>query len=241
MRHGTIDQHAKRSSFYNLDPRAKVVGIIFFIVVVALLRDIWSLIISLLLVISLLSISNIPLRHLAKRYAISLPFVFFASISLLFYSGLLPSLAMFIRISTCVLLLILLSSSTPFFDLLKASQSLKIPKLMLTLLMFLYRYIFVLTEEYQRMKMARKARGFKGGKHLLDRKGMHTLSSTAGMVLVRAYQRGVRIYDALLSRGYNGEIKTLTEMRFKGVDYAFCANMILFPLFLIWIDWVVIG
>jgi cobalt/nickel transport system permease protein len=241
MRHGTIDQHAKRSNFYHLDPRAKVVAIIFFVVVVALLRDIWPLIISLLLVLSSLLLSNIPFRHLAKRYAIAFPFVFFASMSLYFYSGLMPSLAMFIRISTCVLLLILLSSSTPFFDLLKASQRLKIPKLMLTLLMFLYRYIFVLTEEYQRMKIARKARAFSGGRHLFDRKGMHAISSTAGMVLVRAYQRGVRIYDALLSRGYNGEIKTLTEMRFKGIDYAFCANMILFSSFILWIDWMVIG
>lgn len=241
MRHGTIDQHATRSSFYGLDPRAKVLAIIFFVVVVALLTDILPLITSLLLVVSLLLVSNIPLRHLAKRYAIALPFVFFASVSLYLYNGLSPSLAMFIRVSTCVLLLILLSSSTPFFDLLKASRHLKFPRLMLTLLMFLYRYIFVLTEEYQRMKMARKARAFKGGKHLLDRKGMHTISLTAGMVLVRAYQRGVRIYDALLSRGYNGEVKTLTEMHFKAIDYTFCANLMLFSSFILWVDWMVIG
>jgi cobalt/nickel transport system permease protein len=148
---------------------------------------------------------------------------------------------MFIRISTCVLLLIMLSSSTPFFDLLKASQRLRVPKLMITLLMFLYRYIFVLTEEYQRMRMAQKARGRKRGKNLFDRKGMHTISQTAGMVLVRAYQRGVRIYDALRSRGYSGDIKTLTQMRFRGVDYAFCANMIFFSVFILWIDWMVIG
>lgn len=91
------------------------------------------------------------------------------------------------------------------------------------------------------MKMARKARGFKGGKHLFDRKGMHTISQTAGMVLVRAYQRGVRIYDALISRGYDGEIKTLTKMRFKGVDYAFCAILFIFSSYVLWMDWMVIG
>jgi cobalt/nickel transport system permease protein len=148
---------------------------------------------------------------------------------------------MFLRISTCVLLLIILSSSTPFFDLLKASQRLKVPKLFLTLLMFLYRYLFVFTEEYQRMKMARKARGFKGGRHLLDRKAMHTISSTAGMLLVRAYNRGTNIYDALVSRGYDGEIKTLTKFRFRSLDYTFSANIILFSFFLLWMDKLVIA
>jgi len=241
MRHGTIDQHAKHSSIYGLDPRAKVIAIIFFVVIVALLTDIFPLIISFILVISLLIISKIPIKHLVKRYALTLPFAFFASLSMFFYSGQMIALAMFLRISTCVLLLILLSSSTPFFDLLKAAHRLKVPKLILTLLMFLYRYIFVLTEEYQRMRIARKARAFKGGKHLFDRKGMHALSNTAGMVLVRAYQRGVRIYDALLSRGYDGEIKTLTKMRFKGIDYMFCANLMLFSSFVLWMDWMVIG
>jgi cobalt/nickel transport system permease protein len=241
MRHGTIDQYAKRSSFYALDPRAKIIAIIFFIVVVALLSDLLPILISFILVLFILIISNIPAKHLLKRYALALPFVFVASLSLYFYSGLSASLAMFIRISTCVLLLILLSSSTPFFDLLKASQRLRVPKLMVTLLMFLYRYIFVLTEEYQRMRMAQKARGRKRGKHLFDKKGMHTISQTAGMVLVRAYHRGVRIYDALRSRGYSGDIKTLTHMRFKSVDYAFCANMIFFSVFILWIDWMVIG
>ncbi len=241
MRHGTIDQYADRSSFYGLDPRAKIIAIIFFIIVVALLTDLIPLIISFVLLLSFLLISNLPAKHLLKRYALTLPFIFIASLSLFFYSGSSASIAMFIRISTCVLLLILLSSSTSFFDLLKASQRLKVPKLMITLLMFLYRYIFVLTEEYQRMRMAQKARAGKRGRHLFDRRGMTAVSQTAGMLLVRAYERGVRIYDALRSRGYNGDIKTLTRMRFSGADYAFCANMMLFSVFILWIDWMVIG
>lgn len=241
MRHGNIDQHARASSFFSLDPRAKILAIIFCVVIVALLRDLIPLIISLSLALSILIISNIPLKHIVKRYLIAFPFAVFASLSLLLYSGLWISLAMFLRVSTCVLLLILLSSTTPFFDLLKASQRLKVPKLIIVLCMFLYRYIFVMNEEYQRMKMARKARGFKGGKHLFDGKAMHVISSTAGMVLIRSYNRGVRIYDALLSRGYDGEIRTLTELRFKKIDYAFAMDLMLFSAFILWMDWLVIS
>ncbi|UCE74225.1 MAG: cobalt ECF transporter T component CbiQ [Methanomassiliicoccales archaeon] len=240
MRHVTIDRYASHSSFYRLDPRAKIIAIIFSVIVVALLTDLLPLLISLMLGILLLLMSNIPIRHIFKRYAIALPFLSFASISLYFYSGLLPSFAMFIRISTCVLLLILLSSTTPFFDLLKASQHLKVPKLILVLCMFLYRYIFVFTEEYQRMRIARSARAFSGGKHLLDKRGMQTISSACGMLLVRAYQRGIRIYDALLCRGYDGEIRTLTSLRFKAFDYAFCANLMMFSSFVLYVDRMVI-
>jgi cobalt/nickel transport system permease protein len=90
------------------------------------------------------------------------------------------------------------------------------------------------------MKLARKSKGFRGGKHLFDKLGMKTISYTAGMVLVRAYQRGVRIYDALVTRGYRGEIKTLTPLKFKSLDYCFCSIFMVISILLIYYDWIVI-
>ncbi|UCF08649.1 MAG: cobalt ECF transporter T component CbiQ [Thermoplasmata archaeon] len=240
MKHGTVDQHARSSSFFHVDPRAKVVGFVFTVVVVALLRDLAPLLIVLVFVIFLILLSNIPPGHIFKRYTMALPFILIASASLYLYSGTITSLAMFLRVSSCVLLLVLLSSSTPFFDLLRASQRLGMPRLIIILMMFMYRYIFVFTEEYQRMRMARSARGFSGGKHLLDKRAMMALSSTAGMLLVRAYQRGTRIYDALLCRGYDGKIRTLTNMHLAPMDIAFSCDVMLFSLFILWIDWLVI-
>jgi cobalt/nickel transport system permease protein len=139
-----------------------------------------------------------------------------------------------------VLALIILSSTTPFFDLLKGFQRLKVPKIFIILLMFTYRYFFVFIEELHRMKLARKSKGFHGGKHLFDKQGMKTISFTAGMVLVRAYQRGVRIYDSLMARGYTGEIKTLTELKFKNIDYSFCLIFVSISIILFYYDWIVI-
>jgi cobalt/nickel transport system permease protein len=240
MRHMTIDHYAAQSSFYKFDPRIKISVIIFFIVAVTLLMDLLPLLVALSCVISLHVISQIPFKHIMKRYAIALPFIFFASVSFILYGEPISSFVLFLRISTCVLLLILLSSTTPFFDLLLASQKLKVPKLMVTLSLFLYRYLFVFTDEYHRMKMARTARAYSKGRHILDKRTMRTISHTVGMLLVRAYDRGVRIYDALLVRGYDGNIRTLTKMRIKGIDYAFAFNLIIFAFFVLWMDWMVI-
>ncbi len=240
MRHSTVDQHAKASSFHTFDPRAKIIAIIIFVVFVALLREIYTLVLGFIFVISALGISKIPVRHLIKRYILALPFIIFASLAIYFSNTQWASISMFFRISTCVLALILLSSTTPFFDLLKGLQNLKVPNIIIILLMFTYRYFFVYVEELHRMRQARKARGFKGGRHLLDRRGMKIISFTAGMLLIRAYQRGVRIYDALLVRGFDGTIKTLRPLKFKTLDLAFCGVFISISLLLFYYDWIVI-
>jgi cobalt/nickel transport system permease protein len=87
------------------------------------------------------------------------------------------------------------------------------------------------------MRLARVARGFHAGKHLLDRHTMRTIAYTAGMLLVKAYERGNKIYDALVARGYDGSIKPLTAQRIKNIDYVFCISLIIMAIYLIYIDW----
>jgi cobalt/nickel transport system permease protein len=240
MQHSTIDQHANESTFKPFDPRAKIIAIIFFVVIIAVLRDFITLFFGLIFILSVQLFSKVPARHYIKRYSLAFPFIIFAALTLYFVNSMIASISMFIRISTCVLALIILSSTTPFFDLLKGFQRLKVPKIFIILLMFTYRYFFVFIEELHRMKLARKSKGFQGGKHLFDKQGMKTISFTAGMVLVRAYQRGVRIYDSLMARGYTGEIKTLTELKFKNIDYSFFLIFISISIILFYYDWIVI-
>jgi cobalt/nickel transport system permease protein len=109
--------------------------------------------------------------------------------------------------------LLLLVTTTPFFKMIKAFRALHMPKLLANMIMFTYRFIFVLLDEMERMKLARIARGYKGGKSLLDRRAFATISSTIGMTFVRSNQRATNIYDALLSRGYDGEVRTLGKLK----------------------------
>jgi energy-coupling factor transporter transmembrane protein EcfT len=58
---------------------------------------------------------------------------------------------------------------------------------------------------------------------------MRTIANTAGMVLVRAYERGLRVQDSLRMRGYAGEVRTLSDIRIRGRDAAFCIALAIVP------------
>jgi cobalt ECF transporter T component CbiQ/cobalamin biosynthesis protein CbiM len=215
-----VDRYALSSKLVGFDPRVKVVCTIALVVTLALLTSLIAVVIVLAFVLSLIAISRVPLRQILAIMLVALPFVLFASLMMLFFSGPGGAALVFLRISTSILALICLVTTTPFFMLLAALRSLRVPKVLVNLLLFSYRFIFLLLDEMGRMRTARKARGFLGGKSLRDRSAFMTLSNTIGMAFVRAGSRGTRIYEALLSRGYSGEAGGFERMKVRGRDLA---------------------
>jgi cobalt/nickel transport system permease protein len=83
-------------------------------------------------------------------------------------------------------------------------------------LLFLYRYLFVLLEESLRMIRAREARSFgKKGKE------MKTFVRLISVLLIRSVERAERIYQAMVSRGFRGEIRVLKRHRLRYYDILF--------------------
>jgi len=232
-----FDIHAGRSGFGSIDPRAKTVALLAFVAIVAMLRDWRILLFSLAYMLAVLATSGIPARHLAGQFVLALPFSLMGALSVYFYAGLFPAVAMFLRVASCVLALLLLSSTTHFFDLLKGLQRLRVPRIFVNLLLFTYRYIFVVSDEMGRMSVARKARGARAGRSLLDGSAMRTLSFSAGMVLVRAHGRAQRMHDALRCRGFDGEIKTLNRFRVGVAEMVFFAAVASFSAMLLLAEW----
>ena len=133
---------------------------------------------------------------------------------------------MAIKSTISVLAVILLSSTTPFPELLRGMEKMKIPHMLTTLLSFMYRYIFVLIDEMQRMRRARDSRGWKG-KWVWQAKVIgHMIAS----LFIRSCERGERVYAAMPARGYGGEVQTLYLHHFGVMEMGFTALMILTPL-----------
>ena len=216
--HNEMDRYAKGSRFFLFDARVKLASTVALILTAALLRDLSSLIVLLAFVIIMLILAAVPAHHIAENYLLALPFVAVASLALAFTSTWLNAEMMFVRISASVLALILLTTTTPFFEMMAAFRWFRMPKILTNLILFTYRFIFVLQDEAARMKMARKARGFTGGRHLFEKQAFRTLSSGIGMVFVRSSQRGSDMFDALLMRGYDGEVRTLRRPKIHGRD-----------------------
>jgi len=109
---------------------------------------------------------------------------------------------------------IVLSASTPFPDLLVAMRAIGVPRLMVSIFSLMWRYLFVLVDEATRLLRARAARsghsdqpGVKFGGSISWR--ARVAGGMAGNLFLQAYERSDRIYMAMVSRGYDGEARSL--------------------------------
>ncbi|MDA8412966.1 MAG: cobalt ECF transporter T component CbiQ [Desulfobacteraceae bacterium] len=110
----------------------------------------------------------------------------------------------------------ILVAVTGFTAVCQALERLGMPRVFAVQLLFLYRYIFVLTEESGRASRARELRscGKKG-------QGIHSFGSLVGHLLLRTWQRAERIHMAMLARGFTGVFHASRPSRFGAPEIRF--------------------
>lgn len=169
--------------------------------------------------------SKVDLAILAKRMAIELAFISVILLGTLFRgggqilwqwgwlqittNGLMILGSVSIKAFLSLLLLNILTLSTSIPSLLQALVTIKMPPLLVSILASMYRYIGVLTNEFKAMYRAATARNFAPQnlysyqRH--DRPWQRqVLGNMLGVLFIRTYDRGDRIYQAMLARGYQG-------------------------------------
>jgi cobalt/nickel transport system permease protein len=234
---------SQNSRIHRLDPRIKLVVTVAYILSNALLPDgSWSAFaLSWLVLLIANDLSQLGLGFTTKRSVVALPFALVA-ISAIFSPlgeplaewnlgfitlvptdiGLIRFFSILVRSWLSVQMAILLVATTQFPDLIHAFEHLRVPRSLTTIIAFLYRYLFVLMDEVYRMLRARDARsaGMPGQKHggkLLWR--ARVTGSMAGQLFLRSYERSERIYNAMISRGYTGHIRTLNPHNLNRWDW----------------------
>jgi cobalt/nickel transport system permease protein len=107
---------------------------------------------------------------------------------------------------------LLLAFTTPFTELIDGLRELRLPRVMVAIIGFMYRYLGVIGEEAGRMNRARAARSADRG----DRRAGGTIRWRArvtgmmvGSLFLRSYERSERVYAAMLARGFDGEMRYL--------------------------------
>ena len=242
MKHSFIDQYSDLDSLiHRLDPRTKLITSLAFIVAVVLTPvSNWRVFaFYFCLIAALLIISKLPPLYVLKRSLVIFPFVLLIAIFIPFfkqgevagsyniwlwqvsvtYDGLLILANVVVKAWLSILSLILLSATTKFTELLKGLRQLGVPKVIVLILSFMYRYVFVLVDEVMRMRRARDSRNF-GGSRLHQ---LRTIGNMIGTLFIRSYERGERIYAAMLSRGFDSNVRSLRQLSFKRVDAYFGA------------------
>lgn len=217
--------HVANSLIHRLDPRLKLLATLAFVLVTTTLPpSAWRALAWLAIMVALLTAAaRIPPSVILRRSLIVLPFVGMIALSLPFgrdgqtlwsvsVGGRTLALSdrevvvwatMVAKGWLSVLMAGLLVMTTPFPALLWAMQALRVPQILILIISFMYRYLFVLADEAMRMQRARLARSAgKVGGTLLWR--IRVLGGMIGALFVRSYARSERIYQAMLSRGYDG-------------------------------------
>lgn len=100
---------------------------------------------------------------------------------------------------------ILLSSTTPFDELLSALRKLGLPKLLVSILSLMWRYLSLMVDEARSLTRGRDSRsaGHSNMGSLLWRADV--TGKMVGNLLLRSLERSERVYAAMASRGYTGE------------------------------------
>jgi len=209
------------SALHRLDPRVKTVSILGFVALVSTLSAWPALLLAALFPIVLGAMAGLSPLYFGRRVLWILPFAGALAAVLPFAvrgeilagfkvgtfvvvlskEGLGQAMVLVLRALAAVLALNLLTATTGLRGLLRALRELHVPLIFVQLIEFTVRYIFVLTDEIQRMSLARRARAFRAGKSLLHKRTFLTLGQLLGVLFLRSAERGERIYFAMLSRG----------------------------------------
>lgn len=238
----SIDDHYEErdSRVHRLDPRTKLIVALAMILAVSLLPfgrwlfylAVWAMVLG----ISVLA--KIGPAPVLRRSFVALPFAL-AALALPFtvpgeVIGHIPLLNLAVTqegltragsivvkswVSVQVAIILVMVTSLP--DLLWALRGLRVPEPLVAIVGFMYRYLFVMADEVSRLLRARASRsaarvGQHAGRTLFWRG--RVAGYMVGSLMLRSFERSERIYNAMASRGYGGEIKTFAHHRFAAID-----------------------
>jgi cobalt/nickel transport system permease protein len=251
MKHDFLDKYSNLNSpIHRLDTRAKIIiflGLIIFCVSTPP-DAYWAFIGYALFLVFAGALSRVPPRYILKSSLVVIPFVILVAAFIPFLkpdhigggynlgigkltvsrSGLIVFENILMKSYLAVISVILLSSTTSFPKLLRGFEQLRVPKLAIMLASFAYRYLFLLIEEFERMERARDARAYRG-RWLWQAK---VIGQMIGSLFLRSYERGERVYVAMASRGFTGEIVGFGKTKFQTKDVFFLVCTLLYFTFL---------
>jgi cobalt/nickel transport system permease protein len=229
---------------HRLDPRVKVVVVVVFILSNALLPDGSWLAYGMMGILLLVGarVARIPYSFLFKRSLIVMPFLL-AAVTIIFTlpgtavfsfnigswtftatdAGLVRFASILIRSWLSVMAAIWLTATTPFPDLMHALRHLYVPAILVSIISFMYRYLFVMADEAKRLLRAREARSARlpgqqgSGGSLWWRAKI--AGGMVGQLFLRSFERSDRVYNAMLARGYRGQLLTMTPHHITQRDW----------------------
>jgi len=240
----TLDLLAYRDSVvHRLDPRAKLLTTLVFIVCVVShgRYEIAALLPYLIYPMALLILADLPAGYLGKKLLLVAPFAFFIGLfnpmidhevilrigSQPITGGWLSFGSIMLRFTLTVGAALILVATTSFHGICFALEKFHAPRIFVMQLLFLYRYLFVLIDQAVRLVRARTLRSHRG-----RGLGIKSYAPLIGQLLLHTMDRAQRIHLAMLCRGFTGEIRLGRKLNIGRPEVAFTLGWsLLFILF----------
>jgi cobalt/nickel transport system permease protein len=213
-----------RSPIHRLDPRAKVIGLLgITVVAVSTPLHAWPVFVACAAAqLAVAVMARVPGKTLLSRGRVVLPLLLFVALFVPFSAH---GPATFATTGTKAVLgtlsAVLLGATTSFPDVLHALERLRAPKLLVLIAAFMYRYLFTIIDEVQRMRSALAARGY-APKHALQ---IQAMGRVATALFLRTYERAERVHLAMLARGWRQHLPRLDALAFTRTDTLFLAAL----------------
>lgn len=229
-----------------IHPVAKLlITILYILIVVSVDKyDLTSLILFAIYPVVLMITGEYSFRLLWKRMKIFFLMAFLLGIANPFFDrsiigqigqikltgGTLSMLTLFIKGGLAISGSYLLICSTSMNGIGYALRCLHIPKILVMVLMLIYRYIFIFLSEADKMVQAYSLRA-------PGQKGIHykVWGSMIGQMLLRSMDRAEMVYYSMKVRGYQGELLFYPRKRWKGKDLLYLFAWTLIFLLLIFV------
>ena len=204
MKHSFWDKYSSlKSPIHKLRPQIKMILSFSFILLLSVLPLdilIWVSPMSLILLISIIYISKVPIIHLLKKSFLIMPIIIpVILINTIFREdmGLEISILFLLRSFLSILTLILLVSTTKFNTILTTLDKWHFPGIFIMILSFMYRYFFLLIDELEKMVRSVKLRSCDTKKLVLFR----SYTNIMGVLMIKSFDRAERVFQEMEMRG----------------------------------------
>ncbi len=238
-----------------VDARVKLVVLLGLVVVAAFLHSIAALVVLYAGTLVLATASALPLGFFVKRVWLFVPIftgivLIPATLSIVVpgdvvltlwhwngqpegftRQGLTSAALVICRVATSISLVVLLTLTTPWNRLLASLRSLGVPRMFVLVVGMAYRYLFLLLGSVTDMYLARKSRTVGAEKH--DEGARRFVAATAGALIGKSMVLSEEVHQAMVARGYRGNVQVLDSSRVGWRDAGFAVAMVLFATVLL--------
>jgi cobalt/nickel transport system permease protein len=239
------DVAARDGVLQRIDPRIKLVSVAGALIAVALVHHAVVMVVLYAAAVTLAALSAIPVWFFVKRVWLFIPIftgivVLPATLNVITdgeiviplgtwfgheigvtRQGLHMAALIVTRVAVSVSLVVLLTLTTSWTRLLASLRSLFVPRLFILVLGMTYRYVFHLLDAVDEMHVARKARTVSATAN--NAAGRRFVAASAGALFGKSQALAEEVHQAMTSRGWNGDARTMNTMRLVPRDVTFLA------------------